>query len=319
MKTNMQTQKEIEIQAWLDRPIRSGDNVNIVVPYSASERVKVKGKWTDNVIYKVKNGYGTVTGMDVDKALGKIIRIKTDSWSRPNNAVGIPKDWSRPSEYGDEWYLAAWVTPCTMHIGSDPFVEGPDIRFQNLDIEGLFMKAGYGYRDDTYDKPKMESLKSGGTYGGCNFDPYVIDSEGKRKHYQRGYVWTEEQKRDLISTIYAGGEIGKFVFRYKSWEALEKQAKEDGHGYNWDCVDGKQRFHALLEFVQGKFADEYGNCWKDLSERAQRKFMRYCKLAFGQLDEGATDGDTIAAFLHVNVKGTPVSKEHINDVKNIKI
>ena len=47
--------------------------------------------------------------------------------------------------------------------------------------------------------------------------------------------------------------------------------------------------------------------------------MMYDKLSFGKLDMDTTDEQAIAAFLYVNVNGTPVSEEHIYSVSTIEL
>jgi hypothetical protein len=195
-------------------------------------------------------------------------------------------------------------------------------------VESLFFSGGYGRLDDTYDlvSTKIIDGKSPGdkellgkTYGGLNFDPSVVDATGKRVFYQRGHVWTLEQKQLLIHSIYNGIEIGKFIFKYNSWASIVDQIKRIGHGYDRDCIDGKQRYNALLEFVQNKFPDEFGNYYKDLSANAQHKFLEYNNLAVGELQETATDADIITTFLTLNFTGTPMSKEHIEYVQSIRL
>lgn len=323
-KTEIGERKNKEITEWLRRPIAKGDKVNVDVPYTKNETVKVGGRNTIRPVHANATSYGTVIEVGEDDKLGTIYQVRTESFSKPFNACGVPDGWTGPGgRYGDEWYIAAWVTPDTSHIGADPFVDAPDIRFYNKNIECVLMQANYGKRTYDFMEPEYDKLNSGTsigkTYGGVDFNPYVTDKNGKRRHYQRDLVWTQQQKQDLIQTVYSGGEIGKFVFRYNPWSSIERQAAECGHGFNWDCVDGKQRFHALLEFVQNKFPDVYGYYYRDLSHRAQRRFLNYGKLSFGELGEGTTDRQTIMAFLHVNVKGTPVSAEHIQTVKDINV
>ena len=322
----MKTDKEKQIEEWLARPIQVGDAVYADVPYVQKKRLKEHGKFVVIEITEMSKIYGQVEDVANDPEYGKLVQIETAHTSKPFDAIGLPMNYApagKKSGYHKEWYLLSWVTPDTSGIGEDPFQDAPRINFYNQTIESLLSNAGYGRRSDFFNDFEREPIDrtnpDKGTYGGCDFNPYVIDKNGDRKHYQRGLVWTEEQKRDLITTIYKGGDIGKFVFRYKKWSDVEKQASEDGHGFNWDVVDGKQRMHAILEFVQGKFTDKHGNFWKDLSGKAQSKFMMYDKLSFGKLDMDTTDEQAIAAFLYVNVNGTPVSEEHIYSVSTIEL
>lgn len=323
--------KEQAIKDWLARPMQLQDKVNARVPYIKYDRVKgAYGRYSDVQTRVSKNTIGKIVAINDDDRLGKIYLVRVNSWSLPANPIGVPDGWHGPSvsfdvEHSDVWMIESWLEPNTDALGADPFQEAPRIRFFNQDIDSILGRAGYDSYSGDFSAPTKKNLvgvgkfDDGTTYGGVNFNPFVIDVDGVRQYYQRGLEWAEEQKRDLIHTIYMGGDIGKFVFRYRKFSDLEALAKSDGHGFNWDCVDGKQRFFTILEFLQNKFADEHGNYWRDLSKKAQRKFLNYDRFAFGELDENSTDAEAIAAFLHVNVKGTPVSAKHIDKVKSIKV
>jgi hypothetical protein len=65
---------------------------------------------------------------------------------------------------------------------------------------------------------------------GINMDP----------DYQRGLVWTLEDKQALIESIFDDVDIGKFVFAQRPFEA-------NAPGY--EIIDGKQRLSALIDFT----------------------------------------------------------------------
>lgn len=74
--------------------------------------------------------------------------------------------------------------------------------------------------------------------------------------YQRGYVWTEEQKIAYIEYILKGGISGKDIFwNCPGWMSNFKGPLE--------LVDGKQRISAVLDFLNnkikvfGRFFNEY--------------------------------------------------------------
>jgi hypothetical protein len=160
----------------------------------------------------------------------------------------------------------------------------------------------------------------GKTYGGINFDPTVTDAAGQVQHYQRGLVWTLEQNQQLINSIYLQVEIGKFVFRKRSWGDIERGMRgPSGHGYSYDCCDGKQRLHAILGFVTNQFPDNHGNYYRDLSNMAQRRFLNFDRLSYGELEEGTTDKQVLATFLNLNYAGTPIAESHTQFVQSIKM
>ena len=58
--------------------------------------------------------------------------------------------------------------------------------------------------------------------------------------YQRGYVWTLEDKQKLIQSIFNRADIGKFVF-------IED---ENYREYRLEVIDGKQRLRAILDYYE---------------------------------------------------------------------
>lgn len=300
----MTKQEQIAIQ--LTKPIEVNDWVNIKIAHIVKETTG-KGKTLTD--------YGKVISIKNDPKNGLLYKIEHTNRS-------IPYELS----IYDSYYHADWITPSTRSCGANNFKKDvPDIRFLAQDISSLLSKCGYHGKSLKPEYHVMtgnainDKLYIGCTHGGVNFDPYITDADGKRVFYQRGLVWTLEQKQLLIDSIYNGIEIGKFIFRYKSWEDITKQMTETKHGFNFDCVDGKQRLNCLIEFVQDNFQDSYGFYFSDLSAEAQNKFMRYGKLAIGELGENSTDKDVINTFLTLNFTGTPMSADHINYVKSINI
>jgi len=313
--------KSEEIQAKNSRPIEVGDRVVIIVPYSYVDVVK-EGKGKKATSQEVtKNGLLDVEGIVTD-INGKNFKVDIYDGSRIPREV---EDFIKVDYNGNQKYAIAnekYVKRTYYDCGANPFVkEKRRINFYNQDLSSLLMKAGYGKTSDDYSKfePKHIDKADDGTYGGVNFNPFIIDANGKRQHYQRELVWTLEQKQLLIESIYQEIEIGKFLFRYNSWSKLEKEMKESGHGHSFDCVDGRQRFFAILHFIQNEYPDSHGNYWNDLSLTAQRRFLGYANLSYGELSESATDEDVIDNFLMLNHSGQPMSPEHIAFVQSINV
>jgi len=209
------------------------------------------------------------------------------------------------------------VRKSVREIGANPFQ--PELRASAyaIDIEQLFWRGGVEARD----RGKRFESVNGKTIPEVCQDPTVIDSEGNEVEYQRGLVWTLEQKQMLIESIYNHVEIGKFVFRRRSWDWVESRIKEGKfeHTAFADLVDGKQRFNALWEFYNDKFPDLHGNLYSDLSSEAQHIFLSYRQLFYVELDEDTTDKDALRVFLAINFTGVPMSKEHIDYVRSIRM
>lgn len=65
--------------------------------------------------------------------------------------------------------------------------------------------------------------------------------------FQRGYVWTEFQKRSYVEYILRGGMSGKDIYwNCTGWKDVIKNSP-------LQIVDGKQRLNAVLEFLNNKF------------------------------------------------------------------
>lgn len=314
----MKTKQE-QIEAKTIKPIEIGDRVTITIPYEYKEDV-VTGKGKSKVTTKETKTKNFVTDCTVMEILkGNEFKISiTSSLKIPSEIDRILK-YEYVSHNKHSIISGEYLTPTFYECGSNPFKkESYRIDFYNQDVSSILFKACYAKRSESFDKPDYKDSQSkDGSYGGVNFNPFVIDKEGNKQFYQRDLVWTLEQKQLLIDSIYNNIEIGKFLFRYRSWEHIEQGMKNDGHGFRWDCVDGKQRFHAILHFLQNKFADSYGNYYKDLSEQAQNKLLNYHCLSYGEMGESAKDNDVIETFLTMNFSGVPQSAEHLAFVKEI--
>jgi len=333
----MSTKAE-QIEAKRKKPIEVGDYVSIKVPYEETETItegRGKKKTSKEVIKdvvfhtqgRVEEIYSDLKKNNFDfgkKDLkGIVYKISMSSVSVPHELNDIlPTKYdgrSNKSVFSEAKYVHITFGEC----GANPFAkERRRISFYNQDISSLLFKACYGRsNDNSYEEPEYRNGKyeDGTTHGGVNFNPYIIDANGERQYYQRDLVWTLEQKQLLIDSIYNGIEIGKFLFRYLGWTRLDKERKETGHGHHFDCVDGKQRFFAILHFVQGKFPDSHGNYWKDLSPEAWGRFLHYANLSYGEMPEDATDNDVVENFLTLNFTGTPMSKEHIQFVQSFNM
>jgi len=302
--------KQEQIESKKTKPFEVGDYVEVKTSYTEEKSVWVgRGKNKELVTDKTEKEF---------TALGNIVEISNDLFKISTNNIRVPlelKDSVEITYSGHKQFIIvdkSIVIPTFLDCGINPFgKEKRRIIFYNNDIQSLLWKMGY----DKYDK----HIEKERDWRQINFDPYVVDKNGEKKYYQRGLVWTLEQKQLLIDSIYNDIEIGKILLRYNSWKRMEKEESETGSMHSFDCVDGKQRLTTLLDFVENKFPDSNGNYWNDLSGHAQRRFLSYGNLSLGELPESATDEDVVDNFLTLNFTGVPMSKEHIEYVRNIKI
>lgn len=150
-----------------------------------------------------------------------------------------------------------------------------------------------------------------------NWNPYIYNKDGMKEYYQRDFVWTIEDKRLLIDSIYKGINCGLILVREHSWDKLEKMAKNGETELAFkDIVDGKQRLNAIKGFINNEYTDSYGNYFNDLSDEAQLKFVDHQLFQYAELKD-ISDEETIYQFLKLNFAGVPQSKEHIEFVTSI--
>lgn len=107
--------------------------------------------------------------------------------------------------------------------------------------------------------------------------------------YQRGSVWTVEQRRALIKSLYMGVPVGAVI--------VSKLPFRRGTQYAYRIVDGKQRIEAIRSWVNDEFdvpgwwfAPEYIERpgdevkWSDLTSRGHRRFEIGTQLAGLEFD-----------------------------------
>lgn len=197
----------------------------------------------------------------------------------------------------------------TFNVGENPFEYfTKKVRFFNFDINSILFTATSN--DGELYKIEDTVIKR------FNWNPYVYNSKGEKEYYQRELVWTENDKRKLIQSIYMGNSCGSIIFREHSYESLEEKYNNgERELYFYDVVDGKQRLSTLIQFISDGFKDFYGNYFSDLSDHAQKKFGSSMVFSYGEMN--CTDKETIEQFLKVNFDGVPQSTKHLNKVENI--
>lgn len=124
--------------------------------------------------------------------------------------------------------------------------------------------------------------------------------------YQRGNVWTPEQKYMLIDSIYKNIEIGKFtVIRRAFRENIDKY---------YEMLDGKQRLTALIEFYESRFKykDMY---FHKMHGRDQGHFESY-SISYSET-EPLTPEQKYRYFLKLNTCGVPQDPAHIKKVEKL--
>ncbi|MDD3988206.1 MAG: DUF262 domain-containing protein, partial [Candidatus Omnitrophica bacterium] len=201
------------------------------------------------------------------------------------------------------------------YVGANPFSNDSDsVRCIAYSLESILFNLNVlGEKEEKYYTKGVEVLIKN-----LNWNPFVYDKEGNKQYYQRDFVWSLQDKQNLIDSIYNGIDCGKIVVRARSWKDLDViAAKGETEVAFHDIVDGKQCLNAIAGFIKGEYPDSYGNYFADLSADAQHNFTNNQLISYGEMPESSTDEQVIKQFLKMNFTGVLQSKEHIAYVKSI--
>lgn len=136
-----------------------------------------------------------------------------------------------------------------------------------------------------------------------SYSTFGIDLEAD---YQRGNVWSEEQKVALIDLIFRNIDIGKFTLIRRSFKT-----KQD---FLYEILDGKQRLTAIREFFEGRFKYK-GKTFQELHPFDQNHFEDY-DISYAST-EPLTDEQKYRYFLKLNVSGVPMDENHLKKVEKM--
>lgn len=141
---------------------------------------------------------------------------------------------------------------------------------------------------------------------------YVENEYDFNPCYQRGLVWSLEQKQEFIGALFDGLAYVKPTFLFNGWSSERKA---------YEVLDGKQRLHTIIEFVQGKFAVR-GKYYADLSAEDTKFFMTVpMKYTLLEYDGGLTKtgkmpiASKVMLFLQLNEYGQRVDEGHLTKIK----
>jgi len=237
-----------------------------------------------------------------------------EAWGNITTVVNIfPDESIEIDHYSDKLIPKEDYKKWLGEIGVDPFDKMNDrIRSLNFQLESiLFQLNVLGEKNRDYFEGDILIME-------CNWNPYVYDKNGKKEYYQRDFVWSDEDKRLLIDSIYSGVDCGKILVRKRSFDEIRKLvAKGETEVAFNDIVDGKQRLKAMKDFIENKFKDSHGHFYNDLSDMAQRKLVGHQLFSYSELPESSTDSEIVEQFLKLNFTGVPQSKEHIAFIQEI--
>lgn len=122
--------------------------------------------------------------------------------------------------------------------------------------------------------------------------------------FQRGHVWTDEQRSAFIEYVLSGGPSGRdLYFSAQGWQTLTQKTAIQ-------IVDGKQRLEAVLRFVtdrlrvRGKLRSEWTGVIRLEVGGSFRFHIAECSRP-----------DALRWYLALNSAGTPHTPEEIERVR----
>ena len=130
--------------------------------------------------------------------------------------------------------------------------------------------------------------------------------------YQRGLVWTLEQKQKYIESLFNETAVITPTL-VLNWE----NSRDNGI---YEVIDGKQRLTTIFDFIENKFCLSNGLYFKDLS-MSDCNFILYHDIRYTRIEKisysNLTLNEKIELFLEINELGTKMSEEHIEKVKEM--
>lgn len=195
------------------------------------------------------------------------------------------KVFSKTGECSECKYVS-WSRLFPVGYGTTSFTSNEDIRLS-------FMNSS------------VESLMSRHFLFGVDFAP----------DYQRGLVWSERERQELLDSVFMGADIGRFVFRVKDFSEVKSDVSGDFlESEFYEVVDGKQRLSTLLDFYLGRFS-YHGVFFHELSARDRRRFED-ASVSVAEV-KNMSKRDTLRLFLMLNRGGVAIPEKHIEKVQDM--
>lgn len=146
----------------------------------------------------------------------------------------------------------------------------------------------------------------------CNID-FDVYLPTKGINLQRNFVWSVEQKRELIWSVLMNRHIPRMAM-------INVVSEKDDIKGKYQVIDGKQRLSSMIGFLKGEFdlvIDNKNYLFFELPEDYQRVISGYM-FSYYIVNEDYgnkfTDKDKINWFKFINFAGTPQDKEHMDSL-----
>ena len=118
--------------------------------------------------------------------------------------------------------------------------------------------------------------------------------------YQRHFIWTPKDQRDLIDSIHKNYPLPSFFI-------LDKGAD------NYEMVDGQQRANTIYKYYRNEFRDSEKKWYR---ETDTEKFLNYRLIIIVITKENFSAGESIEEFFYlVNKKGVHLNPAEVNQAQ----
>lgn len=130
--------------------------------------------------------------------------------------------------------------------------------------------------------------------------------------FQRGYVWTQDQKERYIEHVLQRGVSGLDIYFNSPSYTWEKQPHCDYS--QMVCVDGLQRITAVREFLDNK-VKAFGYYRNEYSDGDSMHSIHY--RFHVHINDFQTRKEVLKWYLQLNAGGTAHTKEELNRVRSL--
>lgn len=131
--------------------------------------------------------------------------------------------------------------------------------------------------------------------------------------FQRGYVWTEQQKERYVEFLLKGGNSARdILFNYAFWN-VKRQMKpsKDPLLNRMVIVDGKQRLSAIAGFMEDK-VKAFGSYYSEFTGH-----LRCVNYLTFHINELGTRKEVLEWYLQLNSGGTVHTEDELTKVKRL--
>lgn len=189
----------------------------------------------------------------------------------------------------------------------------PSISKEEISLKGTLVPIQPSLQKKLSYEEDFESvtLRSSVKYFYMLFNDDLIDLN---PIYQRGYVWTEQQKNDYILNLFESkAEIRPVVVQY---------AVKDKNDDVLEILDGKQRLSTLFDFINNKITVN-GLYFKDLTNEDQEFIMNH-KIDYRRIMNRSNSSNLkletrLQLFYEINLYGTKMTNEELKEVQKLLI